>query len=174
LPAPLPPQDPRLREFLDTVEVTRELRLAIDAQSQRLRSVESENVLLRQQIVDLRLAARLAVDSITAYHIARYDELLRVNRTLERGMAAAAEEADEWERAFLASRVTWGTRLLYSAIGAGVTALVYEVALKDEGTSVVVQAGDYGHSVAPPYSGPLPVGCKNGRRKRIGGIGGGC
>lgn len=117
-PPEVPPTDPRLQALLDTAQMSRELRAAIDAQSRELRQVRAQNVELRQQVVGLRVAAREAVDSVTAFWDAQRSQDAAVIAQLRIALDKAIEEAGHWETAYYASRMSWTDRILWGAGGA--------------------------------------------------------
>lgn len=126
LPPELPPQDPRLQALLDTAAVTRELRLAIDAQTQRLRIVEQENADLRERVVTLAALTEQAIDSVNTFWQAEREQDLLIIASLRTAVEKSREEANRWETAYYASRMSWLDRAKWGLGGAVVGYLANE------------------------------------------------
>lgn len=117
LPPEIPATDPRIQALLDTAEMNRDLRAAVDAITSERNQLRIQNQGLRTQIVDLRAAAAQAVDSVNAFWAAKHEQTMRVVSALEIGLAKSREEADRWEVAYYASRMSWWDRVKWGAGG---------------------------------------------------------
>ena len=164
LPPPLPDPDPRLGALLDTAQMTRTLRLAVDAIRQENRSLRLENAELRTTVLDVRALADRAVDSIETFYRLRLEQSQRVILSLEDALAKSQAEADRWESAYYASRMSVWDKLLWAGGGAAVGYLAGRLT-GHETTTVTVQP--QGYSLQPVVSGPYPTGCHFWKRKGI-------
>jgi hypothetical protein len=124
--------------LLDTAQVTRELREAIVAVRAERDELRVQNLQLRQQIVDLRVATTQAIDSVTAFWADQREQDLRVIASLRTAVEESREEADKWEVAYYASRMSWLDRLKWGLGGAAVGYLANEFT----GSDVNVSTGE--------------------------------
>lgn len=167
LPPDLPAPDPRIRAFLDTVRVTRELRLAIDAQARRLQAVEAQNRELRQIVVDLRAETDRAIDSLTAHWLAEVNRVEVVLHTVERALEAAEEESDRWETAYYASRMSVLDRLKWAGVGFAAGYLTNELTGRGDTEVRVTSAQEHDMITPPLLTDPhVSMACLNWGRKR--------
>lgn len=120
LPPEIRPTSPRLIAVLDTAAVTAELRAAIDTIMAENVALRAQNDTLRITVTNMRVVSMQMADSINAFWQGQRAMDLEVIDGLRRAVEASREEADKWEAAYYASRMSWIDRLVWGVGGAAV------------------------------------------------------
>ena len=126
VPVELSPTSPEVLAMLDKAAMSQALRAVVD-------TIMIENVVLRAQadtlrttVVNLRLAAVTIADSINAFWGEQRARDMEVVAALQAAIVASREEANLWETAYYASRMSWLDRLAWGVGGAAVGYLANE------------------------------------------------
>ena len=126
LPPEVPELDPRYQALLDTAELTREIRFAIQGLRAENGALRVQNEMLREQVVDLRVATAQAIDSVNAFWRREREQDLVVIESLRVAVEKSRAEADKWETAYYASRMSILDRVKWGLGGAVVGYLANE------------------------------------------------
>lgn len=116
-PPPLPELDPRYRALLDTANLAREVRQAMDAVLAQNDSLRARDVRREARIRDLRATSLAMADSINAFWMAERERDREVINQLTIAMEENAREADRWEAAYYSSQMAWYEKVGYGVVG---------------------------------------------------------
>lgn len=125
-PPEVPVTEAWVEALLDTAQVTQALRAGIEAVRTERDSLRSQNTRMRQTITDLRLVTRQAIDSVNAFWQSERARDLEVIASLRTAAEKSREEANRWEAAYYASRMSWTDKLTWGLGGAAVGYLANE------------------------------------------------
>ena len=153
LPPEIPETDPRFQALLDTAEVSRDLRAAIDAMQVEVVELREQNTELRVQLEQAPLLFAAALDSVNLFWETEVTQRDEVIVQLQASLELAIKEAGEWETAYYASRLNWMGRGKYLLLGAAVGYGINEFTGSD--TTVEVCSCD---SWGPSYNPSLNTG----------------